>query len=60
MTVLQELKKWLKTPGNSEAKLAVMLGYRDGAAIKAWVRRKRVPNARMDQVQKIIEKGVRK
>jgi hypothetical protein len=57
MKLLNELKKWLKKSGNSEAKLAVALGYRDAAPIKQWVRRGRIPTYQQDRVTEIVTKG---
>lgn len=54
MKLLNSLKAWLKKPGNSEAKLAVMLGYRDAAPIKAWIRRKRIPVFQTERVSEIV------
>lgn len=60
MKLLNQLIAWLKKPGNSEAKLAVELGYRDAAPIKAWIRRKRIPKFRVEQVDAVINGGERK
>jgi hypothetical protein len=60
MNILTALKSWLKKPGNSEAKLAVLVGYRDAAPIKAWIRRKRIPSYRIEQVTQIVTEGEKK
>lgn len=57
MKLLTDLKAWLKEKGNSEARLAVLLGYRDAAPIKQWLRRKRIPVYQQDRVEAIINKG---
>lgn len=57
MKLLADLKAWLKIPGNSEARLAVLIGYRDAAPIKQWIRRRRIPVFRIEQVTKIVTKG---
>ncbi len=54
MILLTELKKWLKKEGNSEARLAVLLGYRDAAPIKQWIRRKSIPSYQIERVRKIV------
>lgn len=54
MKTLKDLKAWLKVQGNTEAKLAVELGYRDAAAIKQWIRRGRIPSYQLDRVISII------
>lgn len=61
MKIIKNLIAWLKIPGNTEAKIAVALGYRDAAPIKAWIRRKRIPTYRIVQVVSIIDnKGEQK
>jgi hypothetical protein len=60
MILLKKMIAWLKKPGNTEAKLAVLLGYRDAAPVKAWVRRKRIPSYRIEQVTQIVTEGEKK
>lgn len=42
-SVFQKLEKWLGKPGNTKAKLAVILDYENTDAISQWVRRGRIP-----------------
>lgn len=56
MKLLVELKKWLKREGNSEARLAVALGYKDSAPIRQWLRRQRIPSYQEERVRTIVTK----
>jgi hypothetical protein len=55
--LLKDLKSWLKREGNSEARLAVMLGYRDAAPIKQWLRRERIPSYQEVRVTQIVKEN---
>lgn len=52
--LVKDLQKWLRKPGNSYAKVAVILGYEDSASIRQWVRRKSIPQYQADRVKKIL------
>jgi hypothetical protein len=43
MKELKELRRWLKQPGNSPAKLAARLGYRSSTTISKWLERGMIP-----------------
>lgn len=58
--LVQELKDWLKKPGNTCACIAVALGYRDSAPVSQWLRRGRVPSYQAVRVKQIITTGERK
>jgi hypothetical protein len=53
--MLRELKRWLKRPGNSNAKLAYLMGYKSGSTIANWVSRKSIPNHVLPQLKRIIK-----
>jgi len=54
---ISALKRWLKENGNSEAKLASILGYSSSVSISNWISRKRIPRHRLIQVLEIIGYG---
>lgn len=53
--LIENLKKWLKKPGNSYAKAAVVLGYKDSAPIRQWIARSSIPSYQQDRVQEMIK-----
>lgn len=52
--MLKQLKNWLKKPGNSNAKLAYLLGYKSGSTITNWLARKSIPEYRYAELKRII------
>ena len=54
MEALKKLKKWLKLPGNSKAKLAYLLEYETSTAISQWIVRNHIPKYQQAQVLEII------
>jgi len=53
--VLKQLKIWVKKPGNSYARAAVALGYKDCAPIRQWIARKSIPSYQMERVQRMLK-----
>lgn len=53
---LSAIRKWLKKEGNTEAKLAGVLGYQSSVAIKMWFRRGNVPVYMRARVMEVILK----
>jgi hypothetical protein len=61
MLTISDLKKWLKKPGNTKAKLAYLLQYETTQTIEKWILRGQIPFREQDRVSKlIIEDGVKK
>ena len=52
--LLVTLKTWLKKPGNSFARVAVILGYKDSAPIRQWIARGKIPSYQQDRVKQLI------
>lgn len=57
MTLIQELKKWLDTPGNSRTTLAHILKYKSTATIDRWLTKGNVPERERERVAEIIKSG---
>lgn len=55
MNTLLELKKWLKKPGNNEAKLASLIGFKTSFTVRQWILKERIPANREKQVITIIK-----
>ena len=53
---MQTLKKWLKQPGNSKAKMATLLGYESSTTINNWLTRGRIPKREIERVEKITRR----
>lgn len=53
--IVTDLISWLKKPGNSCAKLASVLGYKDSAAIRQWVNRGSIPSYQVDRVKTVLQ-----
>lgn len=53
--LVKELEKWLKRKGNSYAKAAYLLGYKDGAPVRQWVARKKIPPYQAQNVHQLLE-----
>ncbi len=53
--LVKQLKRWLKKPGNSYARVAVLLGYEDSASIRQWIRRNSIPRYQKERVKQIIQ-----
>ena len=51
---IKKLKKWLTIPGNSQTKIAAMLGYQSSMAIYKWLQRGQIPRNRLTQVMEIL------
>lgn len=54
--MLFKLKQWLKKSGNSNAKLAYLLGYKSGSTISNWLTRKTIPEYIRPQLRTILKK----
>jgi len=55
--LLSDLKRWLKKDGNSEARLAAILGYRGSEAVRQWIRRGRIPTYQEMRVTQIVKEA---
>jgi transcriptional regulator with XRE-family HTH domain len=42
--MVKTLKRWLKCPKNSQAKLAARLGYKSSTTIAKWLERESIPH----------------
>jgi len=52
--LLLQLLEWCARPGNTQARLAVELGYKTTCTIAAWIFRGRIPDNRRKQVQDFL------
>lgn len=50
-----ELRAWAKKQGNSYARAAVLLGYKDSAPIRQWVNRNSIPSYQTERVKQMIK-----
>lgn len=57
---IAKLKYWLTLRGNSQVKLAGILGYTSSIAIDNWIARDRIARNRLLQVMEIIENDIAK
>lgn len=51
---MKELVKWLKRPGNSQAKMAAILGYKTSTTIANWLTRGAIPEREKARVRDIV------
>ena len=54
--MLAQLKRWLKKPGNSNVKLAYLLGYKSATTISNWLARGSVPDYIKPQLKEVLKK----
>jgi hypothetical protein len=55
MGTINELKKWLKQPGNNEALLAGLMGYASAQTVTNWLKNG-IPSHQQARVLEIIKK----
>lgn len=53
---VSKLTAWLKQPGNTQAKLAYLLGYETSNVVTQWIKRERIPKHAEWRVLEIIDK----
>lgn len=41
--LFRAIQRWLTRPGNSQARLAAMLGYKSSTTISKWIERGTIP-----------------
>ncbi len=58
METITKLKKWLKQDGNSELKLASILGYESPYTIKSWIKNNRIPSFQETNVLRAIKGAI--
>lgn len=55
--LVKKVVSWLKKKGNSEVKLASELGYSTSTAIYQWVKRGRIPQKQIANVERVLNGG---
>jgi hypothetical protein len=55
--LINRLNSWLKKPGNSQAALAVKLGYSTSTTISHWLGRGKIPSGKYEEVKRVICKA---
>jgi hypothetical protein len=51
---VKAVQRWLKKPGNTEAKLAGAMGYESSVSVKNWVKRGNVPTYMRDKLSDFL------